>query len=297
MTITDTQISPDGKHVWHIGFLESNKNVEIGTRVKVNFDIKKRIELMQNHTGTHMLNCVLHQLFPFTQQRSSLIHENGFKFEFVSLKAPIDVDTVTEIENRVNAYIGQNYNVARTVMTNSQATFETNDSLHDKLMAKFPNKLVITLPNESYPPQVSVICLPDSVEPCCGTHVSNTADVQEFVITSVKTVGSGQKSMRCLTGPRAIKAREIGIDIIDDAIEMSKQLEDIDNADEKEQSLAFLRKGIKDLKKKMKDKKDQLPYTVREELNPMLDEMTHHINKIAGGESSDDLFNTNEEIV
>ena len=30
MTITDTQISPDGNHVWHIGMLESSRLLEPG---------------------------------------------------------------------------------------------------------------------------------------------------------------------------------------------------------------------------------------------------------------------------
>ena len=146
---------------------------------------------MQNHTATHMLNCVLHQLFPFTQQKSSLVHANGFKFDFISLEAPVDVETVTEIEHRVNKYIGQSAKVERIVLNNPQATFEDDKPIDEILKAQFPKKLVITLPDESYPYQVSVIKLPDSVEPCCGTHVNNTADVQDFVITSVRSTSKG----------------------------------------------------------------------------------------------------------
>ena len=192
MTITDTQISPDGKHVWHIGYLDPNKTLQPGTRVKVNFDINKRIELMQNHTGAHMLNSILVQMFPFSQQTSSHISEKAFKFDFVSLNSILDVETVAQIEQRVYDYIGQSVDVGRIVLSNPEATFEEDVTLNDTLTAQFPNKLVISMPNETYPSQVSVVNLPDSVEPCCGTHVSNTGDVIDFVITSVKKIRPGK---------------------------------------------------------------------------------------------------------
>ena len=43
MTVTNTQTSPDGNHIWHIGFLEANRTLEPGTRVKVNFDILRNL--------------------------------------------------------------------------------------------------------------------------------------------------------------------------------------------------------------------------------------------------------------
>ena len=295
MTVTNTQTSPDGNHIWHIGFLEANRTLEPGTRVKVNFDINKRIELMQNHTATHMLNCVLLQLFPFTQQKSSLVHEKGLKFDFISLEAPMDTDTVTTIEVRVGNYIGQNAKVERIVLSNPQATFEDDQSLQDMLKTQFPKKLVITLPDESYPSQVSIIKLPDSVEPCCGTHVNSTGDVQDFVITSVKSTHPGQKSLRCITGPRAVKARESGIQMIDDAIDLSEQLEVVTSGEAEQ--LEFIQKGIRSLQKKIHEKREELPFTVKQELSPMLDEMKSHVNAMFGGESIEDILNADEEIV
>ena len=73
MEITDTQLDDDdaknnNHHVWHIGTLKPHRKLEPGTRVKVQFQVDRRIGLMQNHTGTHLLNCVLHQMFPFTRK-------------------------------------------------------------------------------------------------------------------------------------------------------------------------------------------------------------------------------------
>jgi alanyl-tRNA synthetase len=48
-------------------------------------------------------------------------------------------------------------------------------------------------------------------EPCCGTHLSNTADIHSFAIISLKSLATGLKSIRCLTGPAAVAARQRGV--------------------------------------------------------------------------------------
>ena len=53
-----------------LGKLEEYRNLNSGQRVRVNFDVGKRIKLMQNHTGTHLLNCALNKMFEFTRQKS-----------------------------------------------------------------------------------------------------------------------------------------------------------------------------------------------------------------------------------
>jgi alanyl-tRNA synthetase len=50
-------------------------------------------------------------------------------------------------------------------------------------------KKFISIPGESYPEtDVSLIHTPVSVEPCCGTHVFSTDDIQESILcTSIST--------------------------------------------------------------------------------------------------------------
>ena len=98
MEINDTQLDAKNKnHVWHIGTLNPHRKLEPGSRVKVQFQVDRRIGLMQNHTGTHLLNCVLHQMFPFTRQTSSSVMPNEFKFEFISLNSNLGTDDVLKI--------------------------------------------------------------------------------------------------------------------------------------------------------------------------------------------------------
>lgn len=42
-----------------------------------------------------------------------------------------------------------------------------------------------------------------SKEPCCGTHASNTSQLDDFCITNVKVSGRGSYIFNGVTGPRA----------------------------------------------------------------------------------------------
>ena len=95
--ISDTQLDRTKGYVWHIGTLEEYRTIEPGKRVKVQPDVERRISLMQNHTGAHLLNCALHQMFEFTRQKALLVTPYGFKFDFISLNAVIDAETVFKI--------------------------------------------------------------------------------------------------------------------------------------------------------------------------------------------------------
>lgn len=289
MTITDTKISEDRRHVWHIGNIHGD--LKPGrSRVKVNFNVKKRIDVMQNHTGVHMLNAVLHQMFPYASQKSSYVDANGFKFDFTSLKSEFNGEVAMEVEQRVAEYIKQEVAIERENIQNPEASFE-KETLKQVLQEKFPRKRIITMLDETYPSQVSIIGLPDAVEPCCGTHVENTADVQDFVITSVKATHPGQKSLRCVTGSRALKVRQDGIDFVDTAINLSETIE----SELTEENLKYLQKIVNTMQNSLNQ--ETLPVYVKEELRPMLKEMSQHLASFSKKNHFSELLDSKEQLV
>jgi len=84
---------------------------------------------------------------------------------------------------------------------------------------------LITLPGEIYPCEVSIIEVSKHVEPCCGTHLHNTKDVGNFVVTSVKSPGSGTKSIKCFTGQKAAESRRMGVELMDEIISFQASVE------------------------------------------------------------------------
>ena len=267
--IVDTLKDPATGHVWHMGLCEPHRTIEPGKRVNVQFKVSRRIMLMQGHTGVHLLNCVLHKMFRFTRQQSSSVGIGGFKFDFIALNATVDAEVVNKIEEVVNMYIDMAAPVERIVLPNPEWAFE--GSVKEMLTNEFDGKSVILMPEETYPKELSVISLPDSVEPCCGTHVLNTADVQGFVILSVKSAHPGQKSFRCLTGQAALESREAGIKLIDEVLALNELVE---KAEEDASLLPEISKKINKFQKSINSK---LPYTVKVEVEAILNELIGHI--------------------
>ena len=70
------------------------------------------------------------------------------------------------------------------------------------------------------------------MEPCCGTHVLNTGDVQGFVILSHKSNGVGHKIFKCITGNRAVAARNAGLALIKDVTDLNDEMEAADVTDD-----------------------------------------------------------------
>ena len=126
--------------------------------------------------------------------------------------------------------------------------------------------------DELYPSKVALINIPTvSVEPCCGTHLANTADVLDLVIISAKSSHPGQKSLKCLTGQNAVKARQFGLDLIEEAVGLSEVLDESNlTKEEWDQVVAALDHLTQKLKKDM-------PLYIREELQPLLKEMNSHL--------------------
>ena len=70
------------------------------------------------------------------------------------------------------------------------------------------------------------------MEPCCGTHVLNTGDIQGFVILSHKSNGVGHKIFKCITGNRAVAARNAGLELIKDVTDLNDEMETADVTDD-----------------------------------------------------------------
>ena len=185
----------------------------------------------------------------------------------------IDAATVAKIEEQVNSYINMCATVDQITVDNPEASFESDTKLHAMLTEEFPNKKVITIPEETYPGELTVISLPDSVEPCCGTHVLDTSDVQGFVITSVKSTHPGQKSLKCLTGQKALDAREAGLALVEAMININQQLASATT----EEAINNIGTTVKVLLKKTKESSKNLPFAVRMEASQILNELAHHI--------------------
>ena len=250
--VKDTKKLPSG-HVLHIGKVTQGV-FHVGGNVVVKIDPAHRVAVMQNHTGTHLINYVLHSLLPVTSQRSSHVTPKGLRFDFSVYACQFDLDDVYRVEARVNALIGSGGEV----------------DIRDVKLGEA--KDLTTIPGERYPEVVRVVRMGSAgVEPCCGTHLHNISDVQALTVIDCKA-GTGTRSLRCITGLAAIEARKLGMKILDQVADLADGIEDVDVLTAKE--VAAIQKELRGIQKQCS--RETIPYAVRCEVDGIADQLMRH---------------------
>ena len=100
--VTDSQRL--GDTVLHVGILHDGE-LAIGDTVELVQGTIRRVDIMRNHTATHLLNLALKQVLgSHVEQKGSLVDEQKTRFDF-SHDKPIPPEQLREIERRVNRQV------------------------------------------------------------------------------------------------------------------------------------------------------------------------------------------------
>ena len=201
---------------------------------------------MSHHTATHLLNSALNSLLHVTAQRGSSVTAHHLRFNFAVFNIKFEAEMVEKIEKNIQDKIKEAIPVKLT-------------SQRSSCMEAISN--LITLPGELYPAQVRLVDIGDHVEPCCGTHLLNTEDLEDFVIVELKTPSPGVRSVKCLTGAKASQARRA-------AEVMAEEVEDLRQRIHMQQEFDILAGRIADLQSRMSSQ--DLPFVIREHLKSQL---------------------------
>ena len=164
-----------------------------------------RLNCMANHTATHLLQAALKKILKVTCQKSSHVTGEYLRFDFGVFQARLELETIFQAERLVRDLIQQHLPVRRFSLPLNEAVTLDDVSL---------------VPGEAYPETVHVVKVEStkselsSVEPCCGTHVSNTADLQEFAILNVRSSGLGNRSIKAVTRDAAIESYRMASELL-----------------------------------------------------------------------------------
>jgi len=167
--------------------LPANIDAEINAVV----DGERRLNIIYNHTATHLLHAALRQVLgKHVAQKGSLVNEEHLRFDFSHFSKMTEKE-IREVEKIVNDKIRANIPVVIRNMPKEEAM---------KLGA-------MALFGEKYGDLVRVVTIdPDfSVELCGGTHVTHTGMIGLFGITSETAVAAGVRRIEALTGPAAFR--------------------------------------------------------------------------------------------
>ncbi len=170
-----------------------------GAPVSARVDGERRLEIMRNHTATHLLHRVLQDsIGGHAQQRGSLVAPDRLRFDFAHLQALSD-EELREIEARVNALI-------RADLPVDWVTTGQDEARRLGAMALF---------GEKYGDMVRMVSIggdvPVSRELCGGTHLQHTGQIGQFRIVAESSVGAGLRRIEAVTGSEAERLVEDGL--------------------------------------------------------------------------------------
>lgn len=201
------EVHVQGGYVIHIGRLGSG-TLKVGDKLRLSIDEDRRKLLMNNHTGTHILNFALRKVLTAeADQRGSLVAPDRLRFDFTN-KKPMSPAEVKATEQHAIEMISKN-----------EVVYAKDSPL---ALAKAIQGLRAVF-NETYPDPVRVVSIGvpitelledpsspagslTSIEFCGGTHLKRAGHVGDFVISTEEAIAKGIRRIVALTGPEATKA-------------------------------------------------------------------------------------------
>lgn len=167
---------------WH---LLDDPTAELSGDVMVTIDAERRSLVSQLHTDSHILNALVFEHFEGTLVTGAQINADGTGRMDFDLQQ-IDNDVLRGLDAGVNAVIQQGVDVRSVYVDMADA--ETNEGLIRSMSVA---------PPPTPDGQLRLIDI-DGVDrqACGGTHLSNTAQSRQFVITKIENKGKRNRRIR-----------------------------------------------------------------------------------------------------
>jgi alanyl-tRNA synthetase len=179
---------PVGGLLIHVGEVVEGQVLVGATGVAV-VDQARRLDIMRNHTATHLLHAQLRAVLgSHVQQKGSLVAPDRLRFDF-SHDKPVSHEEIQIITANINAAIMANLPVAVVEKDLAEARGEGAMALFGEKYGERVRTVTVTNHEDRY-----------SYELCGGTHVPSTAVIGPFVITSEGSVAQGTRRIEALTG-------------------------------------------------------------------------------------------------
>lgn len=181
-----------GGFLLHTGVVKDG-SLKLGAHVTCRVDYERRRQVAPNHSMTHVLNAALREVLGGNvDQRGSLCNDEKLRFDFSHKKA-MTVDELRKTEE-----------ICQKVVSDSLAVKAETMPLADAQAIEGVRAVF----GEVYPDPVRVVSVgkDTSIEFCGGTHISNTAEAEAFVLVEETAVAKGIRRISAVTRDAAKEA-------------------------------------------------------------------------------------------
>ncbi len=200
--VEDTRQPVDGLIV-HIGEVIEG-TPQVGDEAEVVLNSDRRLDIMRNHTATHLLHEALRRtLGEHVRQAGSLVAPDRLRFDFTHPKAMSDAE-LKRVEQWVNQEILANHDLLIKYKPREEAIEEGAMALFGETYGNIVRTIQIGADQRI------------SFELCGGTHVPNTGVIGLFVVVSEGSVASGIRRIEALTGRGAINYVQYRLTLLDE---------------------------------------------------------------------------------
>ena len=171
-----------GKVILHYGIVKSG-DLSVTDKVQAIVD-PKRLDIMANHTATHLLHAALRQVLgDSVVQKGSLVEHNRLRFDF-AFERSLTPKELSAVEGQVNQWIFADIPGRVEVMSIEQAR----------------NSGALALFDGKYSDNVRVVSYGDiSKELCGGTHLNSTSNIGTMVLFKDVAIASGVRRVEAIT--------------------------------------------------------------------------------------------------
>ena len=166
----------DKSRILHVP-LEGQAAPAIGDAVTARLDWQRRLKRMRIHTALHLLSVVLP--YPVT---GGAIGEGDGRLDFDIPEGGLDK---AEIAEKLNALVARNADVTESWITDEE--LDANPGLVKTMSVKPPRGSG----------RVRLVKIGEiDLQPCGGTHVRNTSEIGEILVTDIEKKGKQNRRVR-----------------------------------------------------------------------------------------------------
>ena len=268
-----------GGYILHIGHLSSDNGdakIKVGDSVDLHVDMARRRNVMNNHTGTHVLNFALRKVLGEVDQRGSLVAPDRLRFDFTH-KTALKIDEVKQVETICEESVNQKLNVY--AKETPLAVAKAIQGLRAVFDETYPDPVRVVSVGK---PIEDLIADPNgpsafdySVEFCGGTHLKNSSHMEKYIILSEEAIAKGIRRIIAVTGSEAVKSHKRADQLEKEVLELSAKVRGEIEKNKENANLVALNKEIYNLNEIINH--SQISYWRKDKFRTDLDNLRKNI--------------------